>query len=205
MGLAGLLMVANQRMNGLNKPPSVTIRPMYLFFRKEPVMALLNVEFNNLNDLLVNQLQDLYDAEQRLTDALPKMAKAASSPQLKAAFNEHLTQTQNHVRRLEQIFGQMGCEAEGEKCEAMAGLVKEGSQIINAKGDDMTRDAGLIAAAQKVEHYEIASYGTVRAFANTLGLGDVARTLQQTLDEEGETDQKLTQLALSTVNMGAQA
>jgi ferritin-like metal-binding protein YciE len=168
-------------------------------------MTLLNVEFNSLNDLLVNQLQDLYDAEQRLTTALPKMAKAASSPQLKAAFNDHLTQTQNHVRRLEQIFGKMGCEAEGEKCEAMAGLVKEGSQIINAKGDDMTRDAGLIAAAQKVEHYEIASYGSVRAFANTLGLSDIASTLQQTLDEEGATDQKLTQLALSTVNMGAHA
>jgi ferritin-like metal-binding protein YciE len=168
-------------------------------------MALLHLEFNNLNDLLVNQLQDLYDAEQRLTKALPKMAQAATSPQLKEAFNAHLTQTQGHVKRLEQIFGQMGCEAESEKCEAMAGLVKEGSQIISAKGNDWARDAGLIAAAQKVEHYEIASYGTVRAFANTLGMADIAAILQQTLDEEGDANKKLTQLAQSTVNARAEA
>src|SRR5262249_35041392 len=149
------------------------------------------------------QLQDLYDAENRLTEALPKMAEAAQSPMLRTAFEGHLRQTENHVRRLEQVLSQLGAEASGETCEAMKGLIKEGSQIINAKGDAKTRDAGLIAAAQKVEHYEIATYGTVRTFAQQLGHDDLAQILQQTLNEESETDKKLSQIAESSVNQGA--
>src|SRR5437868_3564282 len=119
-------------------------------------MAMFGHEFHGLNDLFINQLQDLYDAENRLTEALPKMAEAANSSSLKSAFSDHLRQTQTHVSRLEQVFGKLGCECKRETCDAMKGLIKEGEKIIDAKGDDDTRDAGLIAAAQKVEHYEIA-------------------------------------------------
>ena len=166
-------------------------------------MGLMSHEFNNLNDLFVHELKDLYDAEQRLTEALPQMAEAAHNPQLKNAFLNHLEQTKVHVDRLEQIFNRVGCDAERETCPAMKGLVQEGSHIISAKGDDATIDAGLIAAAQKVEHYEIASYGTVRNFAQQLGLDDVANTLQMTLDEEGEADKLLTQIAESSTNRQA--
>jgi len=157
-------------------------------------------EFNNLNDLFVQQLEDLYDAEKRLTDALPKMAEAAHSPELKSAFQQHFRQTQNHVARLEQVFGMIGKTPKRETCPAMKGLISEGEEMISAKGDDMVKDAALIAAAQRVEHYEMAGYGTVRNFAQHLGLNDAARTLQQTLDEEGETDKLLTRLAESGIN-----
>jgi ferritin-like metal-binding protein YciE len=166
-------------------------------------MALFSREFNGLNDLFVMELEDLYDAETRLTAALPKMADAASSGMLKVAFQTHLSQTQNHVRRLEQVLGQLGVEPKRETCDAMKGLIKEGEVMIKAKGDEQTRDAGLIAAAQKVEHYEIASYGTVRTYAHQLGRDDLARILQQTLDEERDTDQKLTQIAETQVNVHA--
>jgi ferritin-like metal-binding protein YciE len=166
-------------------------------------MAIFSQEFNGLNDLFVLEIEDLYDAEIRLTDALPKMAEAANSSMLKDAFQTHLTQTQNHVRRLEQVLGQLGIEPRRETCDAMKGLIKEGETMIKAKGDEQTRDAGLIAAAQKVEHYEIASYGTVRTYAHQLGRDDLARILQQTLDEERDTDQKLTQIAESQVNVHA--
>lgn len=168
-------------------------------------MGLLSYEFHNLNDLFIHQMKDLYDAEQRLTDALPKMAEAASNPELRAAFSEHLTQTQTHVRRLEDVFRRLGCEPDRETCHGMKGLIDEGSEIIKAAGDDDTRDAGLIAAAQKVEHYEIASYGTSRTFARELGMEDIAQTLQQTLDEEGDTDKRLTELAEMRINPQAQA
>jgi ferritin-like metal-binding protein YciE len=167
-------------------------------------MALLSYEFHGLNDLFINQLQDLYDAEYRLTEALPKMADAASSSQLRSAFQDHLRQTQNHVARLQQVFDRIGCEPKRETCDAMKGLISEGEHIIGAKSDGDTRDAGLIAAAQKVEHYEIAGYGTVRTFAQQLGLNDVAQILQQTLNEEGEADKKLTQIAESRVNPQSQ-
>ena len=163
-------------------------------------MALINYEFNDLNDLFIHELQDLYDAEQRLVTALPEMADAASSQQLKDAFMEHLQQTENHVTRLEQVFGQLGYEPKRTACHAMKGLIDEGQDIINAKGDDNVRDAGLISAAQRVEHYEMAGYGTVRTFAQHLGRDDIAQTLQQTLDEEGQTDKKLTALAESSIN-----
>lgn len=167
-------------------------------------MGLLgNFQFNNLNDLFVEQLQDLYDAEKRLTEALPMMRDAASSPQLKDAFQLHTAQTEQHARRLEQIFSQMGLEPKRETCAAMKGLIKEGSEMIDAEGDSHVKDAALIAAAQRVEHYEMAGYGSVRTFAQQLGLQDIARVLQQTLDEEGQTDQKLTQIAENAVNPGA--
>jgi ferritin-like metal-binding protein YciE len=166
---------------------------------------LTGITLNNLHDLLIHQLEDLYDAENRLIDALPKMADAASAAPLKSAFLSHLAQTKRHAQRLETIFNRIGCEAKRETCEAMKGLVREGDDMIEADGDAAVRDAGLIAAAQRVEHYEIAGYGSVRTFAQQLGLSDVAQTLQQTLDEEGETDKLLTNLAESQVNVSAPA
>jgi ferritin-like metal-binding protein YciE len=164
-------------------------------------MALFSSnEFNRLDDLLVNQLEDLYDAEVRITNALPKMADAARSTELKAAFHEHLGQTQHQVRRLEEIFTLLGRSPERETCEAMKGLIAEGEEMIDARGDDRVRDAALIAAAQRVEHYEIAGYGTARTIAQTLGRSDAAKLLQQTLDEEKMTDEKLTRLAEQSIN-----
>lgn len=155
---------------------------------------------SSFDDLFVEQLQDLYDAEQRLTKALPKMAAAAHNPALKAAFEEHLRQTENQVTRLEQVFKSIGKTAQSKTCEAMKGLVEEGSEVINGSGDPDVKDAALIAAAQRVEHYEIAGYGTVRTFAQRLGKSEAARLLQQTLDEEAETDRKLTGLAEKAIN-----
>ena len=163
-----------------------------------------NAEYNSLEDLFLGQLKDLYDAEQRLTKALPKMADTARDSQLKKAFQDHLKETKNHVTRLEQVFEILGKKAESQTCQAMKGLIEEGDEIASAKGDVDVRDAGLIAAAQRVEHYEIAGYGTVRTFAQRLGHDDVARLLQQTLDEEGAADQKLTQIAEASVNVHAQ-
>ena len=160
---------------------------------------------NSFDDLFVEQLQDLYDAEQRLTKALPKMAAAAHNPALKAAFEEHLRQTQNQVTRLEQVFKSIGKTAQTKTCEAMKGLVDEGSEIISGSGDPDVKDAALIAAAQRVEHYEIAGYGTVRTFAQRLGRSEAARLLQQTLEEEAETDRKLTGLAERAINPKAAA
>ncbi len=166
-------------------------------------MAIFGLEFNNLNDLFINQLEDLYDAEQRITEALPQMSQAAHSSQLKEAFDSHLQETRGHVRRLERVFQQLGMEPKRETCQAMKGLISEGSQIVKAKGDENVRDAGLIAAAQRVEHYEMAGYGTVRSLAHQLGLDDVAGILQQTLDEEGAADKKLTEIAENSVNVHA--
>ncbi len=168
-------------------------------------MAIFGLEFNNLNDLFVNQLEDLYDAEQRITEALPQMSQAAHSSQLKQAFDSHLQETRGHVRRLETVFQQLGMEPKRETCQAMKGLISEGSQIIKASGDENVRDAGLIAAAQRVEHYEMAGYGTVRSLARQLGRDDIAQILQQTLDEEGAADKKLSAIAESNVNVHAHA
>jgi ferritin-like metal-binding protein YciE len=162
-----------------------------------------NNNFNNLNDLLIEQLQDLYDAENRLVDALPKMSEAATSSELKNAFDMHLEETRGHVRRLEQVFNQLGVAAERQTCPAMKGLIKEGQEMIDATGDPNVKDAALIAAAQRVEHYEMAGYGSVRSFARRLGLAQVADTLQMTLNEEGNADKKLTQIAEEWVNLGA--
>jgi len=151
----------------------------------------------------VEQLQDLYDAEQRLVSALPKMAKAAHNPALRSAFEQHLRETQNQVNRLERVFQMLGQGSEAKTCEAMKGLVEEGSEIISADGNPDVKDAALIAAAQRVEHYEIAGYGTARTFAQRLGKQDAARLLQETLDEEAATDKKLTQLAETNINAQA--
>jgi ferritin-like metal-binding protein YciE len=159
--------------------------------------------FNTLNDLLIEQLQDLYDAEHRLIEALPKMRDAATSSELKNAFDMHLDETKNHVRRLENVFSQLGVEAERQTCPAMKGLIKEGQEMIDADGDPGVKDSALIAAAQRVEHYEMAGYGSVRTFARRLGLGQIADTLQMTLEEEGAADKKLTQVAQDLTPMGA--
>jgi ferritin-like metal-binding protein YciE len=157
-------------------------------------------EFNSLEDLFVHELKDLYDAEIRITEALPKMAEKARNPSLKRAFQNHLQQTEKHVQRLESIFEHRGLEADRETCDAIVGLIKEGKVILDAKGEADVLDAGLIAAAQRVEHYEMAGYGTARAFANQLGDNYSAELLEQTLDEEKQTDQQLTEIAEGSVN-----
>ena len=147
-----------------------------------------------LKELYIDELRDIYNAENQLTRALPKMAKAATSGELRGGFEEHLEQTRGHVERLEQIFNELGEKPTGKKCKGMEGLVEEGSEMIDEQEGE-TLDAGLISAAQRVEHYEIAAYGCVRTYANLLGEDDAAELLEQTLKEEKETDQKLTKLA----------
>src|ERR1700704_5071775 len=150
---------------------------------------------SSLADLLVEQLKDLYSAETQLLKAIPKMAKAATSKDLKAGFEKHLKQTEGHVNRLEKIMAELDESPKGKKCKAMEGLIEEGSEVIDEDAEDEVKDAALIAAAQRVEHYEIAGYGCVRTYAELLGKDKSARLLQQTLDEEGETDKTLTKLA----------
>jgi len=161
-------------------------------------------KMENLNDLFEEQLKDLYSAEKQLVKALPKMVKSAESPDLQNAFKEHLGQTEHHVERIERIFSNLGGSPRGKKCVAMEGLIEEGGELMKEDVDPDVLDAGLIAAAQKVEHYEIASYGTARAWAEKLGHNDAVRLLQQTLDEESMANEKLTQLAESHINMEAQ-
>jgi ferritin-like metal-binding protein YciE len=158
----------------------------------------------SLQDLLEHELKDLYNAENQLVKALPKMAKAASHPDLRAGFETHLEETQGQVKRLERIFKQLDMGTRGKKCEAMEGLIEEGKELISEKPGPAVLDAGLIAAAQKVEHYEIASYGCARTWANQLGLTEVAELLEETLEEEKATDVKLTELAMSMVNEQAE-
>ncbi len=146
-------------------------------------------------DLLVDELKDLYDAEHQLTKALPKMAKAATSPDLKKAFEAHLKETEGHIKRLEQVFEGLGKKATRKTCAAMKGLVEEGSEVIEEDMDPTVKDAALIGAAQRVEHYEMAGYGTVRTFAHVLGHHDLEAILQETLNEEGAADEKLTGIA----------
>ena len=153
------------------------------------------MKINSLQDLYVEQLRDLYDAESQLIKALPKMAEAANSDDLRQSFEDHLDQTKGHVQRLETIFAKLGEKPKGEKCKGMEGLVKEGSEVLDEDMDENVKDAAIIAAAQRVEHYEIAGYGTVRTFANILGDREAAALLEQTLEEEKETDQQLTELA----------
>jgi ferritin-like metal-binding protein YciE len=150
---------------------------------------------NILKELYVNELRDLYDAEQQLIKALPKMAKASNSEELRRGFEEHLEQTRGHAQRLEEIFKGLGEPVKGKKCKGMAGLVSEGSQMLDEDFEGAVKDAGIISAAQRVEHYEIAAYGTVRSFAEVLGESEAASLLEQTLNEEKETDRKLTDLS----------
>ncbi|WP_224999812.1 ferritin-like domain-containing protein [Cesiribacter sp. SM1] len=161
-------------------------------------------KLNSLKDLFEHEIKDLYSAESQLTDALPKMAEKASSPQLRQAFETHLEETKRQRERLEKVGEICGFSVKGEKCQAMEGLIKEGKDMLEMKGDDKVRDAGLIASAQRVEHYEMAGYGTARTYAQQLGLNDVADLLEQTLNEEKRTDQKLNDIAVGNINQKAQ-
>ena len=161
------------------------------------------MKLGNLEDLFVQELKDLYSAENQITKALPRMAKAASSPELKSAFQEHLEVTRNQVQRLEQIFKEIGVTPRGKKCIGMEALIEEGKELMAEDADEAVIDAGLLAAAQKVEHYEMAAYGTVCAFAKLLGQDNAAELLSQTLEEEKETDQRLSVIAEESVNLQA--
>jgi len=161
------------------------------------------MKLNTLQDLFIHELKDLYSAETQLVKALPKMAKAATHEDLKAGFEEHLEQTREHVARLEQIAEACECKLTGHKCKAMEGLIAEGGDLISEDAEDAVRDAGLIGAAQRVEHYEIAAYGTDRALAKCLGHDDAVELLGETLEEEKATDEKLTELAESVINAEA--
>lgn len=158
------------------------------------------MKLDTLRKLYVEELRDIYNAENQLLKALPKMAKGASSDELKQAFEDHLEETQGHVERLDEIFEALDEKATGKTCKAMKGLVEEGSEILKEEGEESVLDAGIIAAAQKVEHYEIATYGTLRTWADLLGENEAAELLQQTLDEEGEADKRLNELAEEIVN-----
>ena len=158
---------------------------------------------NPLEELLLDELRDLYNAENQMLKSLPRMAKAASSPELKRAFERHLEETRRQVERLDQIGEELEIKMTGKKCKGMEGLIEEGREIMQEFDDENAIDAGLIGAAQKAEHYEIAGYGTARTHAEMLGYRKVAKLLQQTLNEEATTDKKLTQLAESIINVEA--
>ena len=158
----------------------------------------------SLHDLYVEELRDLYNAENQLLKALPKLAKAASDPNLRAAFEEHLEVTRGQVDRLDRIFKRLGERPTGKKCVAMQGLIEEGKEMMEEDAPPAVLDAALISAAQKVEHYEMAGYGCVRTYARLLGYDDAAELLQETLDEEGEADHKLTELAETVINVEAE-
>lgn len=161
------------------------------------------MELNTLRDLYIDELKDLWSAEKQLVKALPKMAKAANDPELSKAFMTHLRQTEQQVKRLEQVFEDLGESPRGKKCVGMEGLIEEGQELIKERPDPDVLDAGLISKAQHIEHYEIAGYGTVRTYAQLLGADRQAQLLQQTLDEEGQTDKLLTQLAEGSINIEA--
>ncbi len=162
------------------------------------------MELDTLKDLYIEELKDLYSAERQLVKALPKLIRATKQPELKAAFKTHLQQTEEHARRLEEICKELGVSPRGKKCVGMEGLIEEGKELISEEPDDDVLDAGLISAAQHVEHYEIAGYGTVRTYARQLGYESQAQLLQQTLNEEGETDHLLTDLAEARINLEAE-
>lgn len=157
----------------------------------------------NMREVLEHELKDLYSAETQLVKALPKMAKGAMDPQLRQAFEQHLTETEGHVARLEQISEMANLKPRGHKCKGMEGLIAEGSDLLSEEDASAARDAALIAAAQRVEHYEMAAYGSVRTFADLLGEADIVEILDQTLEEEKAADKKLTQIAESHVNESA--
>ena len=161
------------------------------------------MELETLRDLYIDELKDLWSAEKQLVQALPRMAKAANDPRLAKAFTTHLKQTERQVVRLERIFKELGESPRGKKCVGMEGLIEEGKELMKEKPEPQVLDAGLIAKAQHIEHYEIAGYGTVRTYAQVLGEERQAQLLQETLDEEGETDKLLTQLAENSINIEA--
>jgi ferritin-like metal-binding protein YciE len=159
---------------------------------------------DSLKELYIEELKDLYSAEKQLVKALPKMVKSATNEQLKEAFADHLEKTETHVERLEQVFEMLEESPRGKKCKGMEGLIEEAKELLAEDATDEVLDAGLISKAQHVEHYEMAGYGTVRTYARQLGFEDQAVLLQQTLDEEGEADELLTQLAESSINIEAE-
>ena len=161
------------------------------------------MKIKSLEDLLADELKDLYSAETMIVKALPKMAKNTKSRELRTAFEEHLKQTENHVKRIEQACNDLGISPRGKKCVGMEGLLEEGKEILSNGSDQDALEAGLIGAAQKVEHYEIAAYGTAAAHARQLGFNSVAQTLDQTLEEEKMTDERLTKIAENQVNVQA--
>jgi ferritin-like metal-binding protein YciE len=161
------------------------------------------MKLDTLQALYVEELKDLYNAENQILKALPKMIRAAEHPELKEAFTGHMKQTQNHVKRLEQIFGSLDESPKGKKCHGMEGVLEEGAELIKEKPEPQVLDAGLISAAQHVEHYEMAGYGAVRTWAEKLGRDEDARLLQETLDEEHEANELLTTLALQSINIDA--
>jgi ferritin-like metal-binding protein YciE len=161
------------------------------------------MKLETLTDLYVDLLKDLYDAENKIVKALPKLAKAASSAELQQGFEQHLEESKGHIERLDQVFQHLGEPAKRKKCKAIEGLLEEGKELMEAESDSEVLDAGLIAAAQKVEHYEIASYGCARTYAELLGQNESAALLEQTLEEEKQTDRKLSELATSQINIDA--
>lgn len=161
------------------------------------------MKLESLHELFMDNLKDLYDAEHQVTEALPRMEQAAKSWELKQGFRAHLRETEGQIKRLEQVFDLMGKKPSRKKCKGMAGLLKEGDELMKEDADPDVTDAGLIGAAQKVEHYEIAAYGTLRTFAQTMGHSEAARLLQQNLNEEGAADKKLTDIAQRSVNAKA--
>ena len=163
------------------------------------------MEIDTLRKLYEDELKDLHSAERQIIQALPKMIKAATSPDLKAGLQEHLDVTKEQLARLDQIFEKLGKKGTGKKCKGMEGVIADGKELLEEDVEDDVLDAGIIAAAQHVEHYEMAGYGTVRTYAELLGEKEAAKLLQQTLDEEKEADAKLTQLAESSINLEAQA
>jgi len=167
-------------------------------------MALFSMNVENLQQLFVEQLRDLYDGEEQITEALPKLIEKASNPQLKSALQEHLDITKRQIERLDEIFEQLDEDADGETCKGMKGVIKEGDDLVGKADDPAVRDASIITSAQRVEHYEIAGYGTVKTYARQLGKPEFVKILEQILNEEKEADQKLTQLAES-INIEAKA
>ena len=163
------------------------------------------MSLDSLDKLFLEELKDVYNAEKQILRALPKMAKAAESPELQQAFTTHQKETEGHVRRLEQIFKELGQTPRGKKCKGMEGLLEEGKEVLEEDGEPAVIDAALIASAQRVEHYEMAAYGCLRTYAQLLGMDQAGRLLQQTLDEEEATDKKLTQLGESGINEAAVA
>lgn len=163
------------------------------------------MKISTLDELFMHELKDLYDAEHQLVEALPKMAKAATDPDLAAAFEKHLAETKKQITRLKEVFAECGESAEREECDGMKGLIKEGEKVMEEAEDDAVLDAALIASAQKIEHYEIATYGTLITWAQLAGWTSAQLLLQQTLEEEKAADEKLTEIAESGVNLAAEA
>jgi ferritin-like metal-binding protein YciE len=167
-------------------------------------MSLFSMKIENLQNLFIEQLRDLYDGEQQITKALPKLIGKANNPELQDALQEHLDVTNKQIQRLDQIFKTLGEKASGETCKGMKGVLAEGDSVVGDAEDNAVRDASIIASAQRVEHYEIAGYGTVRTYAKLLGKNDIANLLEQTLEEEKEADRTLSEIAES-VNVEAKA